>query len=295
MIIHTPMNRSLEAASYYAREVLDRLCAPAGDVTPAPRTVLALANPGDEILGAASRLTRIDAAAVIYATDGAPRDGREAQAAGCPTVGAYARLRQTETLRALAHVGISSERAVFLAYPNEEAAHRLVPLTADLRRWLIALRPEVVLTHAYRGERPDQDAIAFAVHAAVAALIRENESPPVIVEFASFDAASEENSANEFLATDDSGQRPVALTADGRALKRRLIACHRSQSKAWDRVLMETERFRLAPSYVFTQPPREGAMAYQGLGPDFTSADWCELASVASEQLGLAGQTCVLK
>lgn len=289
------MNRSTEADPNHARELLDRLCAPAGDSTPAPRTLLALAHPGDEIPGAASRLTRITAAALVYATDGSPRDGRAARAAGYASAGSYARLRQTETLRALAHAGISSERAVFLAYPHEDAAHRLLTLTADLRRWIIALRPEVVLTHAYEGGHPDRDAVAFAVHAAVAALIGEEEPAPVIVEFTSHYAADGENVSGEFLGGADFGQRQVELTEDGRALKRRLLACHRSQANHWSNLPVDTERFRLAPAYVFTQPPHERFPLYAAQGLDLTADEWCELASAASEHLGLTGQTCVLK
>ena len=276
-------------------ELLRRLCAPAGDPLAPPRTLLALAHPDDESVGASSRLTRIEVAALVYATDGAPRDGRIPRDAGCETIADYAAMRRAETLRALAHAGISSERAVFLDYPDQEAAYRLLPLAADLRRWMIATRPEIVLTHPYEGGHPDHDAVAFAVHAAVAALASEAEQPPTIIEFTSYHAHNDAVAFGEFLCAGESPSCTVRLTDDGRALKQRLLACHRSQTHKWNSLPLNEERFRLAPAYDFTRPPHDGPLLYERHGHGVTVDEWCELVSVASEQLARTLQTCVLK
>jgi LmbE family N-acetylglucosaminyl deacetylase len=276
-------------------EMLDRLCAPAGDPSPPPRTLLALAHPDDETVGASSRLTRIEAAAFLYATDGAPRDGRDARAAGCASIDDYADMRRSETLRALAHVGVTSERAVFLGYPDQQAAYRLLPLTADLRRWIIATRPEIVLTHPYEGGHPDHDAVAFAVHAAVAALTHEDAgAPPVVIEFTSYHARGNERTFAEFLPAPESPERTVRLTPDGQALKKRLLACHRSQAAKWKSMPLAEERFRLAPAYDFTRPPHDGQALYERFA-GITAKTWCELAAEANDHLAQAHHTCVLK
>lgn len=279
--------------------LLARLCAPAGDALAPPRTLLALAHPDDETVGAASRLTRIEAVAAVYATDGAPRDGRAARAAGCATVAEYAQLRRAETLRALAHAGISSDRAVFLGHPDQEAVYRLLPLAADLRRWIIATRPEVVLTHAYEGGHPDHDAVAFAVHAAVARLAQEEDGAvPAIIEFTAYHADGHGMKFGEFLSHADAPEHGVRLTRDARALKQRLLACHRSQAHKWASLPLGEERFRLAPTYDFTRPPHEGDALYERQGAGITVAEWCEVAATATAHHARAteaNQTCVLK
>jgi LmbE family N-acetylglucosaminyl deacetylase len=198
-------------------------------------------------------------------------------------------------LRALAHAGISSERAVFLGYPDQKVAYRLRPLVADLRRWIIATCPEVVLTHAYEGGHPDHDSVAFAVHAAVAAVAQDDDSQaPTIIEFASYHATTEGVAYGTFLPADDSIEHTVQLTADGRALKRRLLACHRSQTHKWTGMHLDEERFRLAPVYDFSRPPHEGVALYEHRRL-MTVEAWCALASTATEQPAQTGQTCVLK
>ncbi len=270
----------------FASELLDRLGAPAGDPSPPPRTLLVLAHPDDETVGASSRLTRIELAGLIYVTDGAPRDGHDAVVAGFSSAEEYAHARRAETLRALAHAGISSERAVFLNYPQHQVAFRLWPLTADLRRWILGTRPEVVLTHPYEGGHPDNDAVAFAVQAAVATIAREMGTAPVRMEFTSYHACGDGWVFGEFLPTRPvMPEHVVPLTADGRALKQRLIACYPSQASTLQNVPLEQERFRVAPDYDFTRPPHEGAPLYARFPLGLTVRDWCALASTATERL----------
>ncbi len=272
-------------------EMLERLCAPAGDPLRPPRTLLVLAHPDDETVGASSRLTRIEVAALVYVTDGAPRDGRDARAAGFATIEEYAQTRHAEALRALAHAGISSERAAFLDYPDQQAAFRLLPLTADLRRWILATRPEIVLTHPYEGGHPDHDAVAFAVHAAVATLAREGDTTPVVIEFTSYHACGDGWAFASFLpAPDMVAERIIPLTTDGQALKQRMLGCYHSQASTLQAVPLEQESFRVAPAYDFTRPPHEGQVLYERYGWGLNVSDWCALASAAIERLQ-SGQT----
>jgi len=266
-------------------DLLDRLCAPAGDPSPAPRTLLVLAHPDDETVGASSRLTRVEVAALIYATDGAPRDGRDAHAAGFSNIEAYAQARRAETLRALAHAGISSERVVFLDYPDQQAAFNLVPLTIGLREQIAGTHPEVVLTHPYEGGHPDHDAVAFAVHAAATTLARDGREPPAIIEFTSYHARGDGPVFGEFLPRTEVKERIVSLNADARALKQRQLACHHSQAATLHGVPLDQERFRVAPAYDFTRPPHEGQVLYERHDWGLTVDAWCALAATATERL----------
>ena len=55
------------------------------------RTLLIVAaHPDDDVLGAGALLTQASKAAVVYVTDGAPRDGADARAHGFADAAAYA-------------------------------------------------------------------------------------------------------------------------------------------------------------------------------------------------------------
>jgi LmbE family N-acetylglucosaminyl deacetylase len=284
-ILHRVPTPAANARSSIGMEMLDRLCAPPGDPLPAPRTLLVLAHPDDETVGASSRLPRINPAAFVYVTNGAPDTGSAPHTTDDVSCAEYAWLRRAEARRALAHVGVSSERAVFLDYPHRRAAYQLVPLTVDLRRWILATRPEVVLTHSYEGGHPDHDAVAFAVHAAVLALIHEQRDVPVVIEFTSYHGSGDNWVFSQFLPAPDGVECTISLTPDMQALKQRLLGCYHSQALALDAVPLEQERFRLAPVYDFTRPPHPGTVLYERYSWGMKVREWCALASAATERL----------
>jgi len=160
-----------------------------------------------------------------------------------------------------------------------------LPLTADLRRWIIATRPEIVLTHAYEGGHPDHDAVAFAVHAAVATLAPDDGAPPVVIEFASYHAKGDAWVFCEFLPSPDAIERTIPLTPETSALKQRLLSCYHSQALTLNTVPLAQECFRLAPSYDFSRPPHDGTTLYERHPWGMTVQNWCALANVASERL----------
>ena len=65
--------------------------------------MIVAAHPDDDVIGAGALMARIPRVRVVYATDGAPRDGRDARAHGFADVAAYAAARQREARAALAH------------------------------------------------------------------------------------------------------------------------------------------------------------------------------------------------
>lgn len=264
-----------------ARELLFRLAAPPGHVTPGPRTLVVVAHPDDETIGLSSRLPRLEIAEVVFATDGAPRDGSDARAAGCNGWADYAALRRDEALRALAHAGVASERVVFLEHPDQQAAFRLRALAAEIKRHLRATEPEVVLTHAYEGGHPDHDAVAFAVHAAVQRLSREQPTWPAVVEFAGYHAHGDTWDFGVFLPGTGREEQVVRLTPAAQDLKRRLLAVYASQRRTLAAFPVDAERFRLAPGYDFTRPPHAGPLLYERYAWGLTASRWCELVREA--------------
>lgn len=270
-----------------AGDLLDRLTASPADPRPVPRAAVIVAHPDDETVGAGARLPRLREALFVHVTDGAPRDLRDARAAGFETREAYAAARESELANALAGAGIAPERSHRLGLVDQEASLALAPLTRSVRDLLRAFRPEIVLTHPYEGGHPDHDATAFAVHGACRLLAHEGAPVPAVAEATSYHDRDGTMVVYEFLP--DGGRAGAArvLSDDERALKRALIACYETQAAMLRYFPVEVERFRLAPAYDFTRPPHEGVLFYERFEWGMTGRRWRELAREALAELAL--------
>ena len=91
----------------------------------APRVAIVAAHPDDEVVGASALLIRSPDTLVVHVTDGAPRDPRDAGAAGFRTRAAYATARRTEALAALGLAGIPRTRVRELGVVDQEASSLL--------------------------------------------------------------------------------------------------------------------------------------------------------------------------
>lgn len=163
-------------------EVLARFSADGGAGVPAPRTLVVLAHPDDEIIALGGRLARFAQATFICVTDGAPRDCEDALAAGFSSCEEYARARRDELRAALAFAGVEARQLHFLGYPDQEAHVHLVEIAEQLMQRLSGYEPEVVVTHPFEGGHPDHDSTAFAVHAVCARFRSAGRPAPLIVE-----------------------------------------------------------------------------------------------------------------
>src|SRR3954454_17155891 len=151
--------------------------------------LLVVAHPDDDILGAGALLARVRGARIVYVTDGAPRDGRDARAHGFSTPGDYAAARRRDALAALALADIPPHQTVWLDVADQEATFALERIVGLLRALIGAIRPAMLLTHPYEGGHPVHDAVAFAVPAAVTLLERDakkNAPAPFLAEFAGY-------------------------------------------------------------------------------------------------------------
>lgn len=245
------------------------------------------AHPDDEVIGAGIRLGHVHAVTVLHVTDGAPRDDRDARAAGCSGRAAYARLRRRELRSALERAGLPAVRLRRLGVVDGEAALAMAPLAVRLAGLLRRQRPQVVVTHPYEGGHPDHDAAAFAVHCACKLLRRDGDSPPCLIEMTSYHAIDGVLRTGAFLPGGDDGVS-VPLTAPDAERKRRMLACFASQRRTLALFDVSAERFRLAPAYDFTWPPHDGAPYYEMFRWGPTAHEWRRLASRAQSSLGLA-------
>ncbi|MCW2237339.1 PIG-L deacetylase family protein [Azospirillum canadense] len=251
------------------------------------RALVVVAHPDDETIGAGAQLGRINRIRILHTTDGAPRTGPDAEAAGCTTAAAYAALRRTELERALALAGVAPDRLDGLGFADQGASYHLAALTRLVMHRIEDERPDVVLTHAYEGGHPDHDATAFAVHAACTLL---DGVAPRIVEMAGYHGAGGEGGTvfQDFLPRPGIPACTVWLDPEDRVLKRRMLDAHASQARTLAPFRDDVERFRPAPAYDFTRPPHDGPLNYDRFSWGITGERWRALAAEALRTLGLA-------
>lgn len=268
---------------------MSKLCAAVDDPRPAPSTVIAVAHPDDEVIGAGARLLRLHDAVFVHVTDGAPRDPSYAAAAGFGTREDYARARREELAAALGLAGISPERMRRLDLIDQEASFHLAALSRRMAEIMRELRPEAALTLPYEGGHPDHDATAFAVHAACRLLREENIAPPAIIEMTSYHERGGAMSTFEFLPHHGQPVVTLILSEAERDLKRRMIDCFITQREALRAFPLELERFRPAPLYDFTRPPHRGLLYYERFDWGMAGDRWRSLARAALAELHIEG------
>jgi N-acetylglucosamine malate deacetylase 2 len=254
---------------------------------PPPAVLIVAAHPDDEVIGASTLLVRVPELRLLHVTDGAPRNLRDARAAGFAGWQDYTQARRAELATALGLAGVAAERAESLDIPDQGASFRLADLAHALAARCTELRPEVVVTHPYEGGHPDHDACAFAVHAACALLARRGSQAPTIVEMTSYHAGPDGLATGTFL--ERPGPEVVTLSLDpaARHAKQRLVACFTTQRQVLAAFPIDIERFRPAPAYDFTRPPHEGRLFYENFDWGVDGARWRGLAREALAALGL--------
>ena len=77
--------------------------------------------------------------------------------------------------QALALVGVSPERVIFLGFDGRRASYNMRTIAFNLADLLASHRPDIVVTHPYEGGHPDHDATCFGVHMACKLLAGERK------------------------------------------------------------------------------------------------------------------------
>jgi len=242
-----------------------------------PATLIVVAHPDDEIIGAAAVLLRLrEKASVLHVTDGAPRNLEDAARAGFTTAAAYARARREEARASLRIAGATVLESFGIA--DQTACRCLTRLTHRLTDLLKRIAPDIVVTHAFEGGHPDHDAVAFAAaHAARACGI-------ALVEMCGyFDDGS--GMVTGCFAPPSTPVLSYTLNDAERQLKQRMLACHRTQARTLAQFDTRVELYRPAPAYDFTSVPNGGRVLYDRYDWGLRSSEWPALAGHAQTQL----------
>jgi LmbE family N-acetylglucosaminyl deacetylase len=265
--------------------ILDTIAQRASLAKSLPATLVIVAHPDDEAIGAGGLLAGLPDAVVAHVTDGAPRDERYAQSKGFLTREEYARARRREVVSALAHVGITPDRCRGLGYVDGEASNQLLELVFDVADLIDELRPDIVLTHPYEGGHSDHDATAFAVQLACGVLRRDRAPAPLVLELTSYHNYSGTRRVLEFLPFIGTYHQTIRLTAGEKLVKKRMYDEFTSQQHVLQNFPIDVEKFRPAPRYLFTNPPHEGQLDYERFCSMITGTQWRRNAEKALHAL----------
>jgi LmbE family N-acetylglucosaminyl deacetylase len=266
-------------------KLLDRLSANGAASDDAPKVVVIVAHPDDEVIGAGARLNCLKGVTVIHVTNGAPRNLDNALMAWFATGDEYAGARREECLSALRLAGVAPEQVLELDFADQEASFNLIPITRRLVEILREVGPEAVLTHSYEGGHPDHDATAFAVHTALRLLECEFTRPPEVLELTSYYSLGGRMVTSDFLPFRGYGVRTARLSREARELKQRMFDCFVTQREVLRWFPIGVERYRTAPPYDFTRPPHDGRLHYEYFNRGIKGARWRTLAHEAVSRL----------
>ncbi|HZR57660.1 MAG TPA: PIG-L deacetylase family protein [Terriglobales bacterium] len=247
-------------------------------------TLMLAAHPDDETIGASAALSRLPNAAVVYLTDGAPRDKQLWSGGGNYSREEYACIRRHEAEAALEVVGIPVERIHYLGTIDQESVFRLRELAGTLSILLHELQPDALITHAYEGGHPDHDSAALVASLAVNSF--KAAAAPKLLEMTSYHAHNGKCCMGEFLPVSE-GQPGrfeefiIQLAPEEAARKKRMMDCYKSQKLVLQNFPLNPERLRPAPKYNFSTPPHSGKLWYECMGWQITGVQWRELATQA--------------
>ncbi|MBN9545462.1 MAG: PIG-L family deacetylase [Alphaproteobacteria bacterium] len=257
------------------------------DLPTQPALVVA-AHPDDETLGAGDLLSRLTDTGIVIVTDGAPKDGVAARAAGFDGNEAYRQARAQETANVLALIGRGDMPVSRLGISDQEAVIHIPRIVSRLIEIMRAKKFRYVVTHPYEGGHPDHDATALAVHAACFLLREDGSEAPLPVEMTSYHLAGGRMIYGGFLPAAGAGPvQTFPLDAARQDRKQCMLQCYRSQSRIVTEFPLDAEHFRAAPAYDFLEPPHPGTLAYETFLWRMDGAGWRRKAGRALSRLGL--------
>lgn len=242
------------------------------------RTLVVVAHPDDECILCGGLLQKMCSPVVVYATDGSPQDPYFWRAHGSRA--AYRGVRQEESRRALAQVGLSE--IVYLADRDErlvdQELFRNLGIAYELLRDNVSkLRPDALLTLAYEGGHPDHDSCSFLCSQLAAQTGLPAWEAPL------YRRRRSELSVQEFIQPNGT-EIFFEPNADELARKRAMCLEYSSQGDFLKVFGLARETFRPQAAYDYHRPPHDGPLNYEQWQWSMTGRDVCAAFAAFEEQ-----------
>ena len=247
-------------------------------------SVLLVAHPDDETIGASACISRLRNPTVVFLTDGAPRDPALRSLRATGSRARYARMRHDEANTALALAGVTPDRVLFLGGVDQEAIHEIPILAERFASLLPQIKPDIVITHSYEGGHPDHDAAALIATVTNSMLARQSKTAPEVLEMTSYHLRNGQRVTGKFLPRDcgqsfSEEELTIQLSPEEQVRKEQMLAAYVSQQVVLSGFSIGLERLRPAPAYDFTSAPHPGKLWYESLGWPMTGERWREIAA----------------
>ena len=239
------------------------------------RAIAVFAHPDDATMGFGAQLGRFDDLNMVVVTDGTPPNLNYAASRGFDSTEAFAQVRWDEMVTALSLVGVAHERVQAYGFEDGSVCRRLLTLIERLEQDLAGA--DIVLTQCFEGGHTDHDAVAMAVHLACAAI--DPDRRPLIVEAPFYSLQAGLFKTQAFPAGGSGLAVSVPLGPEQQALKRQIKICYRSQRYNLAQFIDDVERFRIAPTYDFSQLANDGALLYEVNG-FMSGQQWLAMARI---------------
>lgn len=216
------------------------------------RTLVVVAHPDDEAIGAGALLRRMREAAVVFCTDGGPRDpyfwGRYGSREN------YVQVRRRETDAVMRMAGV--RRTHFLPITDQHLYQNLPLAFEELDRITGDFQPDAILTLAYEGGHPDHDSCAFLSY-----LLGKQHHLPVW-EMALYHRKQDGPHCQDFLYPELIGV-PLEMSPQELDAKKKMVKLYISQGEALQNFVFSYECFRRQPPYDFRKPPEAEIINYE--------------------------------
>jgi len=230
------------------------------------RTLVVVAHPDDECIGAGAMLQRMEEPAVVFCTDGGPREEFFWQRFGSREQ--YVRVRRHEATLAGQAVGV--DRHTFLSIIDQELYRNLAHAHRKLENLVLDFRPQAILTLAYEGGHPDHDCCAFLSHT----IGLKHDLP--VWELPLYHLTSQGPRQQQFLHS--TVEYCLCVTPPELARKRQMLACYESQASVLEGFDLSSEPCRRQWQYDFSTPPAE-VINYEAWKWPVSAADLCRAFS----------------
>jgi N-acetylglucosamine malate deacetylase 2 len=240
------------------------------------RTLVIVAHPDDECIGAGALLQRIADPVLVFCTDGGPRDSYFWQAHGSRE--AYVEIRRREAAAAADAVGVRTHK--FLPIVDQDLYKNLELAVEELEGLVREFRPDALLTLAYEGGHPDHDSCAF-----LGRIVGERQTLPVW-EMPLYHRTSQGPRPQQFLHPEAEIEE-LEITPDELTRKQKMVACYSSQGELAKFFDLGRELFRRQAQYNFLKPPRTDVINYEFWQWPIKAAMVCEaFAAVRASGVG---------